>query len=84
MSSAIRGEGVLPTVTQTINSQPTWLSRSFAVLGHARSPGTGHSQALDLSPGKPDQERGAAAPLIGRVAGAGGQPGSADQQVGGS
>lgn len=52
--------------------------------GHARSPGTGHSQALDLSPGKPDQERGAAAPLIGRVAGAGGQPGSADQQVGGS
>lgn len=58
MSSAIRGQRGLPTVTQTINSQSTWLSRSCETWGQARTPGQATFQVLNLDLGELGQGRG--------------------------
>lgn len=82
MSSAIRGQRGLPTVTQTINSQPTWLIRSPVDLGPGQTP---RNEPLSGSGGAGGAGWGLRHPWVKPADGvqAGGQPGSADQQVGG-
>ena len=88
MSSAIRGQRGLPTVTQTINSQSTWLSRSCETWGRARTPGQATFQVLNLDLGVLGRGGwgggagwGLRHPRIRPIDGAwaGSQPGSADQ-----
>lgn len=91
MRSAIRGRRGLPTVTQTINSQPTWLSRSCVAPGPDQNPRNKPLSGSEPGTTGGGWNRGGGTgwglwhPWIKRADGAqaGGQPGSADQQVGG-
>ena len=52
MSSVIRGQRGLAIVTQTINSQLTWLSSPMKPWDQARSPRTRHFRVLILEDGR--------------------------------